>query len=61
MKQPPFNIFQKPEEIQQEIARTFTCSCGLDYFRTQIIKGSLKRYLKLECPSCGEQIMEDLE
>ncbi|MGC9781707.1 MAG: hypothetical protein HZR80_20875, partial [Candidatus Heimdallarchaeota archaeon] len=40
--------------------RHFTCQCNLDYFKAKIITGSIKRYLSLECPACGQTIEEDL-
>ncbi len=46
--------------LQDSKTKTFICQCGLDYFKAKIVKGSLKHYLFLECPACGQTIQEDL-
>lgn len=38
----------------------FICGCGLDYFKVKKVKGSLKSYIFLECPACGQVITEDI-
>ena len=54
MSDTKFPIFQDGE------LKNFTCVCGLNYFRVTIKQGSIKQYLWLECPACGQIITEDL-
>ncbi|MGC9781747.1 MAG: hypothetical protein HZR80_21075 [Candidatus Heimdallarchaeota archaeon] len=55
-----FNQIKEYKEDLMQNERHFTCQCNLDYFKAKIITGSIKRYLSLECPACGQTIEEDL-